>query len=333
MDKITRLPQAQRNELFRETAAPMGASEAIVEKDFWVCWLLRHLFNTSALADDIIFKGGTSLSKVYGLIERFSEDIDLILNWELLGVGKDDPWIDRSKSQQDKYNKAVNEKAQAYIADTVTKTLAEDLAAASIEGLDAAIDRSDPFVITITYPRAFNDLYIRPEIRLEIGPLASWVPHEAHTIQPYAADLFPQLFDEPSCNVVAIKAERTFWEKATILHQEAHRPAEKSIPLRYSRNYYDLYKMALQPVKQSALADVALLKDVADFKMKFYPCGWAQYETAQPGSLRLLPDPEHIKHLQHDYAAMRQMLFGTVPPFEEILAALHSLEKEINEHK
>jgi predicted nucleotidyltransferase component of viral defense system len=123
MDKIARMNQSDRSELFGETAAIMAIPEAIVEKDFWVCWILRYLFNASSLSKDIIFKGGTSLSKAFGIIERFSEDIDLILNWELLGIEKDEPWIDRSKNQQDRYNKVVNEKAQRYIAETIIETL------------------------------------------------------------------------------------------------------------------------------------------------------------------------------------------------------------------
>jgi hypothetical protein len=330
MDKIARLDQSERSELFRETAAQMGISEAIVEKDFWVCWTLRYLFNESNLSHDLIFKGGTCLSKVFGLIERFSEDIDLILNWELLGIGKDEPWIDRSKTKQDKYNKEVNKKAQAFIADTFIGMMKSDLDGFAIDSFNAEIDSDDPFVVNVTYPKAFVNSYIRPAVRLEIGPLASWVPHQKRTIKPYAAEQLPDVFDNPLCRVIAIKAERNFWEKATILHQEAHRSAERMTPLRYSRHYYDLYKMALKPIKDSALADFGLLKNVANFKMKFYPCTWAKYATAKPGTIRLVPDEEKIKRLQNDYSAMREMIFGEVPEFHEIIGTLAELEQEIN---
>lgn len=95
MDRVARMSQVDRNELFRETASRMGIPESIAEKDFWVCWVLRHLFGRSALSSDLIFKDGTSLSKVFGIIERFSEDIDLILNWRVLGVPDKEPWEDR----------------------------------------------------------------------------------------------------------------------------------------------------------------------------------------------------------------------------------------------
>ncbi len=331
MDKVSRLNQTDRSELFHETAARMNIPEAIIEKDFWVCWVLRYLFNESSLAKNIIFKGGTSLSKVYKIIERFSEDIDLILNWELLGISKEEPWLDRSKTKQDKYNKNVNQMAQDYITETITDILKKDFQAFGIGDLTADVDQEDSFVINVTYPKTFENSYIRPEIRLEIGPLASWVPHESHSIIPYAAELFGDIFENPACKVIAINAERSFWEKATILHQEAHRNPDRMPLLRYSRHYYDLYKMAQHSVKDSALASFNLLEDVVNFKIKFYPCAWAQYETAQPGSLRLLPNKENIKRLKNDYSAMREMIFGTTPKFDDIIEVLMNLEREIND--
>jgi hypothetical protein len=97
-------------------------------------------------------------------------------------------------------------------------------------------------------PASFSEAYLHPKVLLEIGPLASWVPSARHTIQPYAAEVFPKVFIEPACQVVAISAERTFWEKATILHQQAHRTG--AMPSRYSRHYYDFYKLASSPVRQ-----------------------------------------------------------------------------------
>jgi hypothetical protein len=175
--------------------------------------------------------------------------------------------------------------------------------------LTAKVDENDPQVVNITYPAAFSEEYIRPEVRLEIGPLASWVPSAAHIIRPYAYDLYPELFENPECPVVAISAERTFWEKATILHQEAHRPG--LIPARHSRHYYDLYKLALSPIRGNALADIQLLRDVVEFKTKFYPAAWARYDLATPGSFRLLrADVEYVARLEKDYREMQLMLFG-----------------------
>jgi hypothetical protein len=128
--------------------------------------------------------------------------------------------------------------------------------------------------------------------------------------------------------VVAIDAERTFWEKATILHQETHRPG--TIPARYSRHYYDLYKLAESPVKAAALADRALLDSVVEFKERFYYSSWAHYDLAQPGSFRLSPPENQQPALERDYRAMRDMFYREPPEFADVLRSLKALENEIN---
>jgi hypothetical protein len=193
----------------------------------------------------------------------------------------------------------------------------------------AAIDTRDAQAIEVAYPAAFSETYLRPNVRLEIGPLASWVPSAPHVIRPYAADLFPELFADPACPVVAIAAERTFWEKATILHQQAHRTGVM-LP-RYSRHYYDLHRLAHSPVKDAALHALDLLRDVVEFKQRFYPCGWANYVQARPGTFKLMPSAPHRRDLEKDYDAMRVMIFGEAPPFARIIETLAGLEEEINQ--
>jgi hypothetical protein len=138
-----------------------------------------------------------------------------------------------------------------------------------------------------------------------------------------------EVFENPACEVVAIAAERTFWEKATILHQEAHRTGP--MPQRYSRHYYDLYKLTISRVRAPALADLKLLQDVIAFKRRFYPSAWARYDLAVPGSFKLLPaTPAQIEALRQDYEDMQVMLFGDPPEFDAILEELRNLEAEIN---
>jgi hypothetical protein len=324
MDKVARLSAAQRRELFTETAARRGMTPAVVEKDFWVTWVLDRLFAVPALARLLMFKGGTSLSKAYGLIERFSEDIDLILDWRVLSG--EDLLAKRSRSQQTKLNDEINRLAQDYIAGD----LLGHVKAALGDVCQCGIGEDDPHVIGVHYPAAFSDDYLCPEVRLEIGPLAAWLPYEDRTISCYAAQAFPQLFGRREFPVRVIRAERTFWEKATILHAEAHRPDDKKQPARYSRHYYDLAQMARSPIKDKALAEVELLAEVVAFKERFYFSAWARYDLAVPGSLRLVPDGPVLKAVTDDYRAMATMIFGTIPPFEAILAGLQDLENEIN---
>ena len=325
MDRIVTLSAAERSDLFRETAARLGATPAVAEKDFWVTWVLGRLFADAELSRLLLFKGGTSLSKVYRVIERFSEDIDLILDWRT--VTGEDPQADRSNTAQAKLNKAIEADAQAYIARELLPRVTAILGGHCTCG----IATGDPHVIDIHYPAAFPDRYLRPELRLEIGPLAAWLPHQEGVIRSYAAEHFPSVFAAPSATVRVIRAERTFWEKATILHHEAHRPAGSVQPSRYSRHYYDLARLATSPIKAAALADRDLLDEVVAFKQRFYPRPWARYDLACPGSLRLVPEREVLNTVRTDYAAMANMIFGETPSFDEIIATLITLETEINE--
>jgi hypothetical protein len=303
---------------------------AIVEKDFWVCWILKLLFAEPTLKDQMVFKGGTSLSKVFGLIDRFSEDIDLVLDWRLLGyeqASANHPHsATQSKTQQSRFNQEMNAKAVVYIRETLLFQL--NRLFGPIPGVLARIDEDDPHTVNVSYPAAFAAEYIRPAVRLEIGPLASWVPSRSHPIKAYAAEVFPEAFSDPDFEVVAIDAERTFWEKATILHQEAHRPG--AIPVRYSRHYYDLYRLSESPIRKAALGNLTLLKAVVEFKERFYYSSWARYDLAFPGSFRLSPPDSQLPALERDYRAMQDMFFREPPTFETILAGLAALEWEIN---
>ncbi len=325
MNHFLSLPEPRRFLYFQQVADRMGLDPSAVEKDFWVVWTLDKLFRSPLLRDKIIFKGGTSLSKVFGLIHRFSEDIDLILDWN--EVLKEYPNLERSKNKQDKFNKSVAVLSRDYIATVFLPEVVRVL-----DGVcSAEVEEGAPDVINIRYPSNFESGYLRPEIRLEIGPLALWVPNSQYEIRSYVAETFPAAFDKPSCHVMAIKAERTFWEKATILHAEAFRPESKPLPLRYSRHYYDLAMMAAdRRVKKSAFDDLDLLSTVVDFKTKFYPAAWAHYDLAVPGSFKLIPTDDNIKNLANDYAQMQVMFFGDIPRFDDLMDSLQRLEMEIN---
>ena len=326
MESVALLSSAQRRELFAETAARKRMTPAIVEKDFWVCWTLGRLFTHAELSRLLMFKGGTSLSKVFGLIERFSEDIDLILDWRVV-IGEDDPLAERSTNKQETLNKTIDAKAVDYIGGALLAMISR--AVDPVCRCELAAD--DLNAINVVYPAAFSDAYLRPEVRLEIGPLAAWMPYDQYRVRPYAAEVFPQLFKQADCAVQAIRAERTFWEKATILHHEAYRPEGNPQPLRYSRHYYDLAMMAASPMKDAALADLALLEDVVAFKERFYRRGWARYDLAKPGTFRLIPPAHVLSAIEKDYAQMRNMIFGRYPDFGEIVETLRKLEVEINE--
>jgi predicted nucleotidyltransferase component of viral defense system len=328
MLKLAGAPARERQNIFSDIATKLGINPTIIEKDFWVCLVLKILFIDSPIKEHLVFKGGTSLSKVFKLVERFSEDIDLVLDWEVLGADQDLVQEIGTKNKQDRFNKEINRRAGIYTRDKICPELNEIFERLGI-GLRALSDAGDLQVINITYPAAFSEEYIRPEVRLELGPLASWVPSSKEIVKPYAYDVYPELFTEPDAPVLVIAAERTFWEKATILHQEAHR-ADPSPP-RHSRHYYDLYKLVLSTVRDRAMADLKLLQAVVEFKTRFYPSAWARYDLAKPGSFKVLPSEDnHIAHLEEDYRQMRVMIFGQQPEFPTILEELKKLEVAIN---
>jgi hypothetical protein len=327
MRNVARKNERDRQDLFRATAQAMRVHEAVVEKDFWVCWLLDYLFQDSPWKDEMAFKGGTSLSKAFGAIERFSEDVDLILDWRRLGYGAEEPWAERSVTKQDAFGKTANRRAATFLAQEMAPVLRNVLSERA--GVDINVE-ADEQEVRVWYPKAFFLAAILPQIRLEIGPLAAWTPNVACPVRPYAAERFPHVFTHLATMVRTITAERTFWEKATILHQEAHRAPARPLPARYSRHYYDLYRLSRLPVGAAAVAMPNLLHEVVCFKMRFYHCPWAHYETAKPGTLRLLPPAHNFDGMHKDYAAMQAMLFGAIPTFTEILNGLTQLERTIN---
>jgi len=199
MDKVAALTDAQRSELFEATAGAMGIHPAVAEKDLWVCWVLKKLFASPELKDKLVFKGGTSLSKVFKLIDRFSEDIDLVLNWELLGYGQDkeDPWVKQSSNtKQDAFNREFNQRAAKYMEIKLLPHLKRLFAV--VPGVRPEMDPDDPNVINVHYPASFDLAALRPQVKLEIGPLASWVPKDNYKIKPFAAEEYPDVFMIPT---------------------------------------------------------------------------------------------------------------------------------------
>lgn len=196
---------------------------------------------------------------------------------------------------------------------------------------DIFIDDADPQTIVFRYPNIYESAYLSPSIKLEIGPLAAWTPTERQEVRPYILEAFPSVFDDLSISVDTVLPERTFWEKATILHHEANRPSESIMPTRYARHYYDMFMIAGTHVKENAFNNIKLLEEVIKFKEKFYPRKWAEYRNAVPPTIKLVPPEFRIPSLKQDYKNMNEMLYGTIPTFDEIIERLTRIEMEIHE--
>ncbi|MEQ1573891.1 MAG: nucleotidyl transferase AbiEii/AbiGii toxin family protein, partial [Vicinamibacterales bacterium] len=151
-----------------------------------------------------------------------------------------------------------------------------------------------------------------------------------YPVRPWIADVLPESFSDWRCHVIALDVHRTFWEKATILHAEHHRPADKVTPDRFSRHYADTVALARHPSASDAIDDGALRQRVVAWKSRFFGSAWARYDLAQPDTFRLVPPDERLPALRQDYAAMRDIYPAEPLPFDEILASLHDLERRIN---
>ncbi len=344
MDKVALLPANDRAALFGETAAGRGVANTIIEKDFWVCWTLKRLFgmkgnNTAAL----VFKGGTSLSKAFGAIRRFSEDIDLSFDRADLGfIGSRDPTRDGiSRKKADQLIEDLMREVQTHISETLLPTLrgaiAQQLGEPSNGNWSLEIDVADAHTVNFHYPTVLSEAeygsiaYITPRVRLEFGARGDPWPTEARVIRPYAAEDYPDFFDDADVSVTVLAAQRTFWEKATALHAEAHRPADSATPPYFARHYYDLAMLLNTAEGKAAAHDYGLLATVAKHKATFFRSGWANYNNACPGTIRLLPGEARLDELRADYRAMAPMMFDDSPPaFDEILERLRQLEETIN---
>jgi hypothetical protein len=330
MINVAKLDTKERNDLFQATAAAMGMQPNVIEKDFWVCFMLNHLFHDCKYKDTFVFKGGTSLSKSYHVIERFSEDIDLILDWRKI-IGKEtNPWEERSKTKQDVFNKQTNSEAALFYARQLVPQLNRELfEKLGLENL-VSVDVDDEMVVNFYYPQIFQTDYLRSCVRLEIGPLAEWMPSHQTVVTSFAAEKYPALFTQKDTEVLTIDVERTFWEKTTILHKIVNFPEGKVLPLRYARHLYDVYSMGNSWVKEAAFRRKELLEKDVVFKQKFYYAKSAHYETATLGSIQLIPNDRLLKELSNDYQAMRNMIYGKIPEFEEIITYLQKLQDEIH---
>jgi hypothetical protein len=330
--KFLELTADERGLYIEQAAVRRNVSPVLLEKDFWVCWLLGMLFE-SEFAGHLVFKGGTSLSKVFGVIERFSEDIDLSLSPEFLKL----PDAGTSRNQANKWMT----RAEAACAQAVKSQIApalETIAEAVLGKRDGGwfefltdAHTNSPVLLfhyPLSQPEGFE--YLKRAVKLEFGSLTDQQPAGQHGVRPWVADILQEAFPDWRCQVVALEVERSFWEKATILHAEYHRPAEKPMPDRFSRHYADTAALAKHPTASKAIDQHELRDRVVAWKGQFFGSSWANYDQARPGTFRLVPPAGRLPALRQDYEAMRDMYLSEPIPFDGILTTLAELENRIN---
>lgn len=332
-------PAPEQALIIRETAARRGLLPVMVEKDFWVSWTLAVLFAHPEFGGQLVFKGGTSLSKVFGVIGRFSEDIDLSVSPAFLGISEE------SVEQADSRNQrtARMQELEAACIERVRERFVPELERIAGESLgerpggkawmEFQVDAATHSPVVLFHypsnePTGFE--YLGRSVKMEFGSLTDQRPVGTHAVRPWVAEEFPKHLADFHCELVALELERTFWEKATILHAEHHRDPAKPIRDRFSRHYFDMAALARHGVVERALAAAELRQRVADWKSRFFAASWAHYELAKPGTFRLVPPDFRLVELEKDYRAMRAMFLAEPPSFASIIEAVRGLENRIN---
>lgn len=334
MDNFLRTPASERLAIFSEAGSRLGMNITLVEKDFWVCWILKHLFSNQELFENMVFKGGTSLSKSYSLIDRFSEDCDLTINRQILNV-KDPGEAGISGNELQRRIEVLMLAIKAYIRDFILPILENKCkdSLKSNERWKLEIDQ-DNLTILFTYPTAdtTDNRYVKRVIRLEFGARGGTFPKKNTVITPYIDDCIPDLLLEETALIPTLLPERTFWEKITILHGMYHRRLKgKEIAARMSRHYYDVYMLIKRGVDKNAMLDLACLDDVTKNNIVFFKDNNASQNTAKLGSFCLVPNAEMLEDLHQDYQNMEVMILGEAPSFEVIMRTIKQLEMKLNQ--
>ncbi|MFI0848350.1 nucleotidyl transferase AbiEii/AbiGii toxin family protein [Mesorhizobium sp. IMUNJ 23232] len=355
--EILRSSVDDRRALFSTVAAHLETRAENIEKDLYVCWVLDFLFNRRPNDPvGLYFKGGTSLSKAFGLIHRFSEDIDIgIYKADLhVPLEADIAALPSVNQQQRALAEQVDEAARQYICGPLRDLLAKEIAAVEEAagqaghfslsfGFDAFRNRDALDILVVGYKSAFDsgDGYVQAAVRIEGGARPDPEPAEPRQIVPYIAAEMPGGTDLAVPNVVTVKPERTFWEKVLILHamtemtekRSAEARADRPVPdlNRYSRHYYDVHQIWTHPDYGVATASMLDLAEACrQHKQLMFRAPDHRYDRAVPGSYRLVPTADVRAKLAADYERMSAMIFGTAPAFADVMTSIEALEHHLN---
>lgn len=357
--EILRSSVDDRRTLFETVAARLETRAENIEKDLYVCWVLDFLFNRRSNDPvGLYFKGGTSLSKAYGLIRRFSEDIDIGMYKADLHVPleADIAALPSVNQQQRALAEKVDEAARQYISGPLKNLLKREIAAvegaAELRGhfslgfgFDLYRNKEALDILVLGYRSVFDSAgsYVQAAVRIEGGARPDPEPAEPREIVPYIASEMPGGMDLTVHNVTTVKPERTFWEKVLILHamtemtekrrQEANPDRPEPNLNRYSRHYYDVHQIWTHPgygIGTASMRDLA--EACRQHKALMFRAPDHRYDRAVPGSYHLVPTPEMRARLAADYERMSAMIFGTPPAFAEVIASIEALEQYLNAH-
>lgn len=322
--------KSEKEAIFSAIATKKGMTPFAVEKDWWVSRSLEILFQMD-IAENLVFKGGTSLSKAWKLINRFSEDIDLAIDKEFFEGYQGDI----SRTQISKLRK----EAGVYTTGTFFKELQEEFRKKGFKQLDFKVidtgeSDQDPRVIEILYPNVISPPteYVLPRVQIEMSCRS--------LKEPFTVQKFGSLVDEsyadrefaaPLFAVPTVNPERTFLEKLFLLHEEFHRPAEKMRVDRLSRHLYDIYHLTKAGIAEKATNHKELYETIVAHRYKFSRIGEIDYNMHNPNALNPIPIPEKMEEWKADYAKMKEdMIYEeNKPSFEELINNLNDVRTRL----
>ncbi|MFK7808179.1 MAG: nucleotidyl transferase AbiEii/AbiGii toxin family protein [Saprospiraceae bacterium] len=326
-----KLSDADKRTIFTTTGEKEGLPAYAIEKDWWVVQTIRIIFQME-VGKQLLFKGGTSLSKAWGLINRFSEDIDLALNREFLGF------------KTGLISKTQVRKLRTASFEYITNAFYEDLKAAFEEaGFDNVTfdyenlgdGDQDPVSILVQYPALIDHPeYIKPRVKVEIGSRSLKDPYSDRSFKSIVSNQFSdKAYADTEITIPCINPERTYLEKLFLLHEEFQKPEEKIRVDRLSRHLYDLYKISQSEYKKTA-QDPALISDIIEHRERFNGMKGVDYKTHYPPNLNPIPPAKYIDAWKADYKKMQnEMIPGESPTFEELIAKVKDDVSEFNDLK
>lgn len=323
------LKATEKKEVFLAIQKDIPLPLASIEKDWWVVQTLEIVFQMEA-APYMVFKGGTSLSKAWGIIERFSEDIDLALSREFLGFEGD---ISRTQvgKLRDASFKYISEIFLPELRNAFDK---KGFAGLSIELSDVKTPDQDPVNIVIRYPSVSEESkYVLPEVKLEIGSRAMLEPFANRSFSSLVGEKFAgRPFADTPISVPSVKPERTYLEKLFLLHEEFQRPKEKIRVERLSRHLYDINRIADTEYAKIAIEDNDLFKAIVQHRERFTRLGGVDYSSHFPPNLNPIPPEELLDEWKVDYISMqKEMIYGESLSFTQLIAKLKEVVSQINE--
>lgn len=341
--KFVNLSQQDQLDVLDRVSSELNIRQReVIEKDWWVTAVLRALFSLP-YAEHLSFKGGTSLSKCWNLIERFSEDIDIAIDREFLGFGGT-----LSKTQiSDKLRRAACSFVREQMQHDLAKQLHDsgiDEGKFNVEVDITPVSTTDPETININYNSAFADImshslykekerYILPKVKIEVSGRSMNEPVREVSLNSMIDQVYPNTpFTESSFNVRAVLPERTFLEKLFLLHEEFAKPKNLIRIERMSRHLYDLGQMLKTPVGEDALHNEQLYRQVVEHRRIFIGLRDFDYDELYPATLNIIPSAEVIDQWRADYESLRRyMIYGESVSFEELVDNLKALNDRIKE--